>query len=110
MGSGAQGLRGSRAHGLKGSRVHGLKGSGAQGFKGSRVQGLMGSGAQGFKGSRVQGFRGSIAASRLSNAAVQRSRISLRSIFNPRYADFNGEFHFLNTAKQLNGTKCRLNF
>jgi hypothetical protein len=29
------------------------------------------------------------AAVRLSNAAAQRSRISLRSIFNPSFADFN---------------------
>jgi hypothetical protein len=30
-----------------------------------------------------------IAALRLSNAAAQRSRISLPSIFNPSFADFN---------------------
>jgi hypothetical protein len=42
-----------------------------------------------FRGSGAQGFRGSIAAVRLSNAAAQRSRISLRSIFNPSFADFN---------------------
>jgi hypothetical protein len=74
VGSGAQGLRGSRV----------------QGFRGSGVQGFMGSGVQEFMGSWVHGFRGSRAAAWLSNAAAQRSRISLRSIFNPGYADFKG--------------------
>jgi len=84
---------GSGAQGLKGLGVQGFRGSGVQGLRGSGVHGLRGSGAQGL--SRGLGVQGSHFV-RSSIPAMQISIVDWTS--------------FLNTAKQLNGTKDRLNF